>query len=153
MLSITITIEDPRGHDATDLLALSDAFTASLYPAESRHQADLASLTAPAVRFFVARSDGMAAGCGALVIGGDGTGELKRMFVSAAARGRGVGQALLRSIEAAAQAQAVRLLQLETGIHNAEALRLYRRFGYVERGPFGAYLADPLSVFMEKPLA
>lgn len=150
---LSITTEDPRGRDAMDLLARSDAYSASLYPPESRHQADLASLTTPAVRFFVARSDGVAIGCGALVIGADGIGELKRMFVSAAARNQGVGAALLRAIEAAARREAVRLLRLETGIHNEEALRLYRRFGYVERGPFGDYSADPLSVFMEKPLA
>ena len=133
-----------------DLLTLSDAFSASLFPPESRHQADLASLMEPAVRFFVARSDAMAVKSGALTTGADGTGELKRMFVSMAARGRGVGQALLRSIEAVAQAVAVRLLRLKTGTHNEEALRPYRRFGYVERGPFGNYPADPLSVFMEK---
>ena len=30
------------------------------------------------------------------------------------------------------------------------ALRLYRRLGYGERPPFGAYAPDPLSGFMEK---
>lgn len=31
--------------------------------------------------------------------------------------------------------------------------RPYQRLGYRERGPFGAYLPNPLSVFMEKRLA
>jgi putative acetyltransferase len=43
-------------------------------------------------------------------------------------------------------------LRLETGIHQPEALGLYRAAGFVERGPFGPYRPDPLSVFMEKPL-
>ena len=43
--------------------------------------------------------------------------------------------------------------RLETGIHQPEALGLYRRLGYVERGPFGSYALDPLSVFFEKRLA
>ena len=42
------------------------------------------------------------------------------------------------------------LLRLETGIHNTEALALYRRAGFVECAPFGDYAPDPLSVFMEK---
>ena len=41
-------------------------------------------------------------------------------------------------------------MRLETGIHQAEALALYRRAGYAERGPFGEYAPDPLSHFFEK---
>jgi putative acetyltransferase len=33
-----------------------------------------------------------------------------------------------------------------------EALGLYRKIGYTETGPFGAYKPDSLSVFMEKKL-
>jgi hypothetical protein len=40
-------------------------------------------------------------------------------------------------------------LRLETGISQPEALTLYRAAGYAERGPFGHYTADPLSLFME----
>jgi putative acetyltransferase len=46
----------------------------------------------------------------------------------------------------------VTLMQLETGIRQSEAIALYRKFGYVERGPFGAYRPDPLSLFIEKKL-
>ncbi len=35
---------------------------------------------------------------------------------------------------------------------NAFYVGLYRGLGYCERGPFGAFRADPLSVFMEKNL-
>ena len=43
-------------------------------------------------------------------------------------------------------------LMLETGIHQAPAIRLYERAGFVRREPFGDYQADPLSLFMEKRL-
>ena len=43
-------------------------------------------------------------------------------------------------------------MRLETGTKQPEAIALYRKFGYVERGPFGAYKPDPLSIFMEKRL-
>jgi putative acetyltransferase len=149
---LTIARENPDTSDLLALLTQSDAYSASLYPPESNHQPDLAGLSASGVRFFVARLDGGAAGCGALMLGAAGQGELKRMFVDPAVRGHGIGRALLDAIEAAARAEGVRLLQLETGIHNHAAISLYRRCGYRERGPFGAYAADPLSVFMEKLL-
>jgi putative acetyltransferase len=94
-----------------------------------------------------------AVGCGALVINREGgSAELKRMFVDPAARGRGVARALLKLIEEQAQSLGLRRILLETGVKSIEALALYRRHGYRERGPFGSYRPDPLSVFMEKQL-
>ena len=46
------------------------------------------SWPSPNVRFVVARRDGIAVGCGALVLGVDGEAELKRMFVAPEARGQ-----------------------------------------------------------------
>ncbi|MGI9311875.1 MAG: hypothetical protein ACR2P7_10210, partial [bacterium] len=43
-------------------------------------------------------------------------------------------------------------LRLETGVHQAAAIGLYARLGFIRRGPFGDYADDPLSVFMEKKL-
>lgn len=48
--------------------------------------------------------------------------------------------------------QGICRIRLEAGIYQPEALGLYRRLGYVERGPYGDYAPDPLSVFMEKQL-
>jgi len=41
---------------------------------------------------------------------------------------------------------------LGTGIRQPEALALYRSAGFREIEPFGDYLPDPLSLFMEKTL-
>jgi hypothetical protein len=41
-------------------------------------------------------------------------------------------------------------MMLETGASSQEALSLYRRHRYGERGPFGAYQAGPHTLFMEK---
>jgi len=46
----------------------------------------------------------------------------------------------------------LRLMRLETGIHQVEAIALYRSSGYVDCDPFGQYRLDPLSRFMEKRL-
>jgi putative acetyltransferase len=72
------------------------------------------------------------------------------MFVTPEARGLKLGSRILAALEAAATAEGVRVLRLETGVRQPEALPLYRRHGYTERGPFGAYQRDPLSTFFEK---
>ncbi|HZX27428.1 MAG TPA: GNAT family N-acetyltransferase, partial [Telluria sp.] len=111
------------------------------------------ALLAPNVSFFVARdARGEALGCGACVDQG-GYAEIKRMYVAPSARGQGAARALMRAIEGAAVARGLSTLRLETGIHQPEAIALYERTGYERRGPFGAYQADPLSIFMEKTLA
>ena len=149
----TIGPETPDQDEIRALFAASDAVSADLYPAESNHPVYADTLSGPAARFFVARTGGRAIGCAGLVIGRDGQAELKRMYVDPAARGTGLGAALLRTVEGAGRDEGVRIVQLETGIHSHAALRLYRRFGYREREPFGSYRPDPLSVFMEKLLA
>lgn len=154
MTELTIRQERPDQADVIALLEASDRYHAALYPAESNHLVDVEGLLTPNVRFLVARDDGGAAlGCGAVLLGADGgvrTAELKRMWVNASARGTGLGRRLLEALEVAAQEEGAGVVRLETGIHQPEALGLYRAQGYVECGPFGAYVADPMSVFMEK---
>lgn len=134
------------------LLRALDAYLEALYPAISNHILPIETLCAPNVAFFVARRDGAAVGCGALLIEQAGTAEVKRMFVTPAARGQGVGRQILRCIEERAAREGLALIRLETGIHQADARALYRAFGYADCGPFGQYFADPLSVFMQKRL-
>jgi putative acetyltransferase len=149
---IEIALEDPAEPEVAPLLHASDAYMASLYPPESNHMLDVASLRQPHVAFLVARVDGKALGCGAVVDSGEGWAEVKRMFVSPAARGLNIGRRLLDEIEAIAARRGARVLRLEMGGAQPEALGLYRSAGFVEIGPFGAYAPDPLSIFMEKHL-
>jgi putative acetyltransferase len=146
-----LRIESPRQEDVGRLLSALDAHLEALYPPESNHILSLDALSRPNVRFFVARRHGEAPACGALVLE-SGYGEVKRMFVAPAARGQGLGRQVLACIEARAAGEGLALLRLETGIRQAEALSLYRASGYRDCEPFGAYVADPLSVFMEKRL-
>lgn len=155
---LTIALESPQQPDVAALFALSEAYAASLYPPEDRHMVDADFLTGPHVRFLVARWEGKAVGCGALVIGDEGkaaggTAEVKRVVVDPAARGRGIGRALMQELETVARREGIRLIQLETGPDSTEALRLYRGCGYRERGPFGSYGPSPHSLFMERELA
>jgi len=42
------------------------------------------------------------------------------------------------------------VLRVEAGVRSPDALALYRRAGFRKRWPSSGYVADPLSVFMEK---
>ena len=129
-----------------------DSYLASLYPSSSNHLIGVDSLTGEDVRFLVARIDGQAAGCGALLLDPRGYVEVKRMYVKPDVRRLGVGAAILRELELLAREGTHTRIRLEAGVDQPEALALYRRAGYVECDPFGDYAPDPLSVFMEKAL-
>lgn len=150
---VTIHAETPDQPEIAAFFAQSEAYMSALYPAESNHFAPLSVLLGPDVLFLVARRRGDAIGCGAIVRSGDGTAEIKRMWTAHEARGAGIGGALLAALEAAARADGLTALRLETGIAQPEAISLYRSRGFVDIGPFGNYVADPLSLFMEKRLA
>lgn len=149
---IDIQRENPRQDEIVGMLGMLDTCLQALYPPESNHILDIDALCAADIRFFVARREGAALGCGALRIDLAGYGEIKRMFVRLDARGEGLGSAILVRIERLALDEGLSLLRLETGIHQHAALALYRAAGYVNREPFGDYRHDPLSLFMEKSL-
>ena len=156
MSEATIAIESPDQPGVIALLRASDHYHAALYPSESNHLADVSALLAENVRFLVARtSGGVVVGCGAVLLSHQTTpasAELKRMWVDPSTRGTGLGRRLLSELEATAMSEGSTILQLETGISQLDALRLYKAAGYRVRGPFGSYAPDPLSVFMEKPV-
>jgi putative acetyltransferase len=134
------------------LIAELDAYQQALYPPESNHLVPVDALRRPDVVFLVAQLGSEVVGCGALVDQRGEYGELKRMYVRPSSRGMGVGAALLAALAAQARRRGLRLLRLETGIAQPEALRLYERSGFQRRGPFGAYRDDPLSLFLELKL-
>jgi putative acetyltransferase len=153
---LIINAESPDQPEVRDMLARLDAYCAALYPAESNHLMDIASLMQGDVLFLVARDvDGGAVGCAALVNKqeyGSVYGEIKRMFVDERKRGLGTGRKLLEHLTMFARMSGLSMLRLETGIHQPEAIGLYERMGFVRRAPFGDYREDPLSMFMEMPL-
>ena len=148
--TLTIRVEPPDQPDVLRMIEALDAQMTALYPPESNHLLDIASLSDPAVSFLVVRDGGEVVGCGALLRAPGGWGEVKRMYVQPDRRGRGIGRRVLAELEVLAREARLPLLRLETGIHNGDALALYRQAGFMEREPFGDYKPDPLSVFMEK---
>ncbi|UQA95673.1 GNAT family N-acetyltransferase [Streptomyces halobius] len=152
--SFTVTPGDPEEPTVARMLRRSEEYAHELYPVESVHMLHVEELRSPSVRFLVARAkaSGAPLACGAVVLYPDRTGEIKRMCVDTGARRQGVGAQVLAALESAARVEGVRTMRLETGVAQPEAIALYRTFGYAERGPFGSYRDDPLSIFMERHL-
>ena len=147
-----IQSESPGQPDVAPLFAQLQAMHAALYPNAAQAPMPIASLMRPEVRFLVARDDnGQAVGCVALVPRG-GYAEIKRMIVSEAARGQGIGRALLDQLALHALAAGIHVLKLTTGLRQVEALALYERFGFTRCAPYGDGGADADEVCMEKHL-
>ncbi len=150
---ITIIRADPRLPENSALIELLDDYMLTLYPAESTHRIDLTTLASETARFYSALLNTTVVGCGGILLT-SGYAEIKRIFVSAEARGLGIGQKLLTTLEAEAQALGFDLLRLETGIYQPEALALFDAMGFTTCSSFGDYPADdPNSIFMEKRLS
>lgn len=86
--------------------------------------------------FLVAWLGDQPVGCGGIRRLRPGVAELKRMFVDAPARRRGVARALLAALEQVARDAGHRELWLETGTEQPEAIALYRSAGYQPVPPF-----------------
>ena len=146
---------DFNDSDVLSLVAKSDEYLSTLYPPESNHAEPLDALVGEDSAFFAGYICGQLAACGAVKLFEDDTtyGEIKRVFVQEEQRGKRLATAVIRHLEEYLSDSGVMVVRLEAGPLQPEALRLYRKLGYTERGPFGSYRTDPLSVFMEKKLS
>ena len=151
-MSLTVALESPLQPEVAELLCLSDAIALRLYPGEPRRALNPQALDVPGTHLLLARWEGVAAGCCALMEAPDNTAELKRMVVDPAYRNRGVGKGLLLCAEALARGRGISLIRLEVGIRNAAGEALYRREGYRDCAPFGGYRVTPISRFLGKSL-
>jgi GNAT superfamily N-acetyltransferase len=121
-------------------------------------RAELPRLLGPRGRLLVARLDGRPVGVGALKPVDEATAEIKRMFVRPAARGLGVGRALLRRLVQDARAEGYATVRLETLRFMTAARAMYRAAGFVEGARFaGSETAgtplDPLTIALQLDLA
>ena len=81
-------------------------------------------------RAWIVYADGCPAGCTAYREKDEGTGELKRVFLRAEYRGRGISKALVETVESYAREQGCRTLFLDTNSELEPAVSLYRRMGF-----------------------
>jgi putative acetyltransferase len=149
---VRIELADPCSLAARRLIGELDQYSEALYPPESNHLVPAEELNRPNTVFLLAWLEAEAVGCGALVDRAGAYGELKRIYVRPACRRAGVGRAILAELLSQARSRGLRVLRLETGNAQPEALAMYERAGFRHRGPFGDYQEDPLSLFMELKL-
>ena len=146
-----VAIRDVRvPADIPVVRALFEEYAASLhvdlcFQDFTRELAELpGSYAAPRGCLLVADDDAAVVGCVALraLSGGDETqGEIKRLYLRPAARGRGLGRSLALAVIARARALGYRTLKLDTlsSMHSARAL--YASLGFRECAP---YYRNPL---------
>jgi len=149
-MDLTIAADDPTADDVRAVLARHLAFAQEVTPPEGVFALDVEGLVDPDVTFFSARLDGQVLGVGALKRLADDHAELKSLHTLAAARGRGVGRALVDHILAVATARRFRRVSLETGTMAAfaPARGLYTRAGFRPCERFGEYVDSPTSACM-----
>ncbi len=96
---------------------------------------------APRGALFLARLAGTPAGCIGVRPFAGSVGEVKRLYVLPAFRGRGLARSLVSAAVAAAGRLGYDALVLDTLASMREAIALYRSFGFEPTGP---YYANPL---------
>ncbi|BCJ66936.1 GNAT family N-acetyltransferase [Polymorphospora rubra] len=115
---------------------------------------DAADFDPPAGAFLVAYVDGEPAACGAWRSHGDSgeVAEIKRMYTTPAARGRGLARTVLAAVERSAREYGRKRLVLECGDKQPEAIALYESSGFERIPNFGFYRDAPGCISFARPL-
>lgn len=144
-----IAVDDPRGADVRALLERHLAFSLGATPPEHSYALDVEGLADPAVTFCSFRIGGELLGVGAIKELSPAHGEIKSMHTAEAARGRGIGRALLAHLLGIAAERGYERVSLETGTTEefAAARAMYARAGFAPCEPFGGYRPSPDNCF------
>lgn len=131
--------------EAARRLVLAHVDERAAMPGIEHMRADAIRLPGPYVAprgaIFLARSGDEPIGCVALRALSRDVGEVKRMYVDAGWRGRGVGRALLEALIARARAMEYSVLRLGTIAEMAAARSLYASLGFT---PIERYRPDEM---------
>ena len=137
-----VAAEDWAGWRALRLAALAeapDAFSSTLADwtgagdTEERWRARLSGVPFNVVASFDGQPAGMVSGT---LPDGSGAAELLSTWVSPAARGHAVGDALVEAVIGWASDQMAGRLRLGVREANEHAIALYRRHGFIDCGPY-----------------
>jgi putative acetyltransferase len=145
-----ITPAEPGEPGVRDLIERQLEFGRAFTPREDAHALEVDQLDDPAISLFAARDGEEVLAIGALKRLDDGHGELKAMHTAEAARGRGLGRAILGRLLEEARRQGLRRVSLETGAmaEFAAARALYKGAGFEPCAPFADYRESPNSVYL-----
>jgi putative acetyltransferase len=141
----------PFQSEVSALIDELDAYQGSMYPFESNYHDSRDTLNLPNCYFIAAYDDQKICGIGAVKLFAD-YGEVKRVYVSQNARGKGIAPLIVNELEKFLIKNGITISRLETGNRHLDAIKLYQKLGYLQTSRFGDYPPDPLCVFMEKNL-
>ncbi len=134
--AVTITLESPKAADGRRCLQQYFTEIASRFDGgfdvTQGDPAGSMDLMPPSGSFLVARIDGEPVGCGGLKSLDFETGEIKRLWTDASARGLGVAGRIMDRLEAIARDAGHKALRLDTNRTLVEARGLYAKLGYHE---------------------
>ena len=134
--AVEIREVDPSHPDARQCFrayfAELDARSDSGFDPDAGISAEPHELTPPAGCLLIAYVHAEPVGCGAVKHHPGEASEIKRMWVSASARGLGIGRRMLEELEARVAASGATMARLETNRALVEAIALYRSAGYRE---------------------
>lgn len=143
-----VPFDDP---DAVKLIAEVQQEYVERYGGPDTTPVDPAEFAPPQGIFVVGYLDGTPVACGGWRAHG-GEAEIKRMYVSASARGNGFARAVLAELERTAADAGFGGIRLETGKRQPEAIALYQSSGYRRIRNFGLYRDEPDCVCFAKRL-
>lgn len=146
------------GHaDAVRLVAEVQAEYTVLYGSPDETPLDPTVFEPPTGSFYVGYDEGRAVATGAwrarpdvADLGLRRAAEIKRMYVAASHRRRGLARVVLHHLEVTAQAAGYDGLVLESGLKQPAAIALYEAEGYVPVAGYGLYRCSPESVYLGK---
>jgi len=142
---MTIEAVSPASEEARSLIDALDLEIASLYPESTINGIIVDDFERAGGYFVVARATGHLLGCGGFRPIDAECVEIKRMFVKAEVRRRGIGRKILHHLEAEVRRRGFSTMVLETGRDNAEARALYESEGYAPIPAFLGYVGIPIS--------
>jgi putative acetyltransferase len=145
-----IAAADPHDERVRALVERHLTFGRSFTPRENAHALEVHELLDPAIVLYAARDGAAVLAVGALKEIDVGHGELKTMHTAEAARGRGVGRAMLDHLLRESRRRGYRRVSLETGTMAAfaPARALYEGAGFAPCPPFGDYRESPHSLYL-----
>jgi putative acetyltransferase len=150
---ILVSVESPLSDAASQLIRELSADIVQRYAELGQDGSGSftpSDVLVPRSAFLVARLEGRPVGCAALRLLDAEVAEVKRMYVALPARRKGVGRVLLAELERMASGFGYRILRLETGNRQPEAVALYESCGYCKIPAFGKYIGNPVSICYEK---
>ena len=146
-MTLTLTPTDPEAPEALACLAAYAALLQTRIPGVSAAHVphpdpQAADFRPPNGLFLIARLGPTAVGCVSLRRFDPGSGEVKRLWVDAAARGQGIARALMAALESEARRLGMSHLVLDTNAALPEAVALYRATGWQQIPPYTGPPAD-----------